>query len=421
MKIQTNLNNNKFVLWGVGNYGKAYLESDTNNTIIAIIDSDKELIGTYYNGIEIITLEHYIDHYNEYYIIISPNIHGQIVERLRSYNITKYFILPACPIESWFYSEFDFMPDLRDLSYDIMIGVYGNTLYSMALFWYLKSKNYDVRMIIDNSYESAFSYDKTVDFNITPWAMEITKLGKNDLLLYSNRGSKQEAILRRKMNCTVHNAYKLDTHDLGYGNEELAKFKNKHKGEKCFIVATGPSLNMDDLDTLNKNRVVTFSMNNIMPSFDKTQWRPDYYVIMDIKAISVWSDLVIETDIPNKFIDARKKSFWDKTFRNIENIYPIFSDSAFLQTDEHDMFEFSTDITKKIINGRTVTYTCIQMAVYMGFSEIYLLGVDFSYDKHKNVEDAHFSKDYYTDNYRSPKFHVSCLHQSPAGHKRNGR
>ena len=37
------------------------------------------------------------------------------------------------------------------------------------------------------------------------------------------------------------------------------------------------------------------------------------------------------------------------------------------------------DIAKCVSEGYTVTYSCIQMAVYMGYSEIYILGCDHNY------------------------------------------
>ena len=41
--------------------------------------------------------------------------------------------------------------------------------------------------------------------------------------------------------------------------------------------------------------------------------------------------------------------------------------------------KFSDNLAAKSYTGTTVTYTCMQLAAYMGFKEIYLLGVDFSY------------------------------------------
>ena len=40
--------------------------------------------------------------------------------------------------------------------------------------------------------------------------------------------------------------------------------------------------------------------------------------------------------------------------------------------------KFSDDLTEGIYSGTTVLYAMFQIAVYMGFKNIYLLGVDFS-------------------------------------------
>jgi hypothetical protein len=42
---------------------------------------------------------------------------------------------------------------------------------------------------------------------------------------------------------------------------------------------------------------------------------------------------------------------------------------------------FSDDPTIQLYEGNTVTYACIQLAVYMGYSEIYIIGVDHNYSK----------------------------------------
>jgi hypothetical protein len=56
-----------------------------------------------------------------------------------------------------------------------------------------------------------------------------------------------------------------------------------------------------------------------------------------------------------------------------------------------------------VYNGATVTYSCLQLAVNMGFKEIYLLGVDNSYSLalrkngelvQTNLEQDHFSPGY---------------------------
>ena len=45
-----------------------------------------------------------------------------------------------------------------------------------------------------------------------------------------------------------------------------------------------------------------------------------------------------------------------------------------------------------------VTYDAIQIAVYLGFKEIYLLGVDFSFCKDYKDKSNHFVENYYNKN-----------------------
>jgi len=56
--------------------------------------------------------------------------------------------------------------------------------------------------------------------------------------------------------------------------------------------------------------------------------------------------------------------------------------------------KFSEDFSRKAYEGWTVTYVCLQLAVYMGFKEIYLIGVDFNYSANLLDERNHFSPDY---------------------------
>lgn len=61
---------------------------------------------------------------------------------------------------------------------------------------------------------------------------------------------------------------------------------------------------------------------------------------------------------------------------NIEgvNYYPGCARRSYYEDQK-----FSNDITKVIYSGYSVMYDTIQIAVYMGFKEIYLIGADFSY------------------------------------------
>ena len=84
--------------------------------------------------------------------------------------------------------------------------------------------------------------------------------------------------------------------------QELLKFKDIHKGKRCFIVATGPSLRVQDLDKLHENGEICISMNRIFNIFDKTQWRPDYYMIGDMEMIEDLSEQIADLKLPYKLL-----------------------------------------------------------------------------------------------------------------------
>ena len=69
----------------------------------------------------------------------------------------------------------------------------------------------------------------------------------------------------------------------GYNDKKYSRIKqlkNVHKDQRCFIVCTGPSLTLSDVEKLEKE--ITFGVNSIVKLYNKTMWRPTYYGIIDV-------------------------------------------------------------------------------------------------------------------------------------------
>ncbi|MEH7401756.1 6-hydroxymethylpterin diphosphokinase MptE-like protein [Gottfriedia acidiceleris] len=159
---------------------------------------------------------------------------------------------------------------------------------------------------------------------------------------------------------------------------KLKQFKNIHKGERCFIVATGPSLLNSDLEKL-KNEI-TFSMNSIFLAFEETDWRPTYYGIQFTDLFKKYKNKIDHLDVRYKFIaNVISKQF------DVSDDYYIYPLDLLNHNMKHKRFhtKFSDDAYAVIYDGYTITYSLIQLAVYMGFNEIYLIGVDCNYSKDK--------------------------------------
>ena len=178
---------------------------------------------------------------------------------------------------------------------------------------------------------------------------------------------------------------------------KLAAYKGLYKGKRCFIVANGPSLNATDLDLLYRNNEITFGMNRIYKVFSQTNWRPTYYVCED-ELIAKQHEKEINTiKSKAKFIPIELNWFYDINIKNATFFHLNY------KKEKQYPYGFSTDISRQLDCRGTVTFSCMQLAAYMGFTEIYLLGVDHNYQKtidiNGNIVVDHSVKDYFCEGY----------------------
>lgn len=157
----------------------------------------------------------------------------------------------------------------------------------------------------------------------------------------------------------------------------LKEFHGKYSGKRCFITCTGPSLTIRDLESLNNEYV--FGMNSICLIHDKTDWKPDFFGIQDDHVYDKVADTLLKTD--NGVVFAPYDFFVSKGTPQ-DWIYFPFS-GAYHAYDRYYRGKFwswfSDDCYATVYGGFTITYSLMQLAVYMGFDEIYLIGADCSY------------------------------------------
>ncbi|MCI9078413.1 MAG: DUF115 domain-containing protein [Lachnospiraceae bacterium] len=160
----------------------------------------------------------------------------------------------------------------------------------------------------------------------------------------------------------------------------LLKMKGKYSRKRCFVLGNGPSLTAEDLELLKDE--ITFASNKIYRIFEKTSWRPTFLGLMD--------ESVAEQ---KGVLDGLNGFECEKKFALQESYYifrKLKGDICFLhgwyQRKYLDNPGFSDDLTKGVYCIATVTYMLIQIARYMGFDEIYLMGIDnkYAYSKLKD-------------------------------------
>ncbi len=184
--------------------------------------------------------------------------------------------------------------------------------------------------------------------------------------------------------------------------DRILLMKNKHKGEKCFIIGTGPSLTSSDLNVLNNNNIPCFGTHRIFTTFEKTDWRPTYYVAQDYALIEKIKNEIKNLNVDYKFLPA----YFSDTFGDSEKyMYFVLREYA----DSADKIHFSSEANKYICQGFTVAYASIQLAVWMGFSEIYLLGVDHNYSTYLSKDGKVISNNKITDYFGNENYRCDNL------------
>jgi hypothetical protein len=144
----------------------------------------------------------------------------------------------------------------------------------------------------------------------------------------------------------------------------LAELKDKHRGERCFIIGNGPSLKHTDLSKL-KNEF-TFGMNRFYLMFPELGFVTSYFVCINSLVIEQSAKELRELPMP-KFFSWRSRHLIQPT-----------ADTAFLHTTYLGA-KFSQDARQRLWEGATVTYVTLQLAFHMGFQQAILIGVDHTY------------------------------------------
>lgn len=158
--------------------------------------------------------------------------------------------------------------------------------------------------------------------------------------------------------------------------DKLLGLKNKFLGERCFIIGNGPSLNLIDLKKLKGE--YSFGVNSIFYK-EEEGFRPYFYTVEDSHVIEDNLYEICNFATQYKFIPTEYKHLIDRKFYEDIIFFPM--NTGFYQTysPNHETPRFSDDITKQIFCGQSVTIINLQLAFYMGFKYVYLVGMDFSY------------------------------------------
>lgn len=361
----------KFVVWGAGGRGKIAAEIFGEDRIIAFIDGNPDKIGTIFCNRPVIDFDQYKREYSMYAILISLAIGDSLAEALRKEDIF-FFYYNECPPELIGYGWQNAEKYRNKVSISpVKSAIYGDTLYSVLVYEFLTDTGCECVGLIHNKNLSENARKSFARMFPHIPVKQLSDIGEDTEILQtvSDYECSRELFGKR-----VKNIYDWKDCIKEYYNPRIAKLQNKYKNRRCFIVATGPSLTLEDLDRLYKNHEFCMSVNAVFYCFDQTKWRPDQYIAVDVDAIGHYTDSIRKMDVKEKFISDACIDFDYGSLSDEFYVYHSIYTASVLRQGL-----VSEDFAKYAYNTGTVTAVCLQLAMYEGFEEIYLLGCDCSY------------------------------------------
>ena len=179
-----------------------------------------------------------------------------------------------------------------------------------------------------------------------------------------NRISK--AIIRRSTNL-IDLFFWYFSKSAQLNKSKLRAFKDTHLNETCYLLANGPSLSKIDFTKLNKYPKI--GMNRIYLEENDGNIKIDYLVCINE---------LLNKQFADDFINAKGIKFMNWNSRK----YLSADNINYLKLNPQIKDRFSKNISKPISSGGTVTFACLQLAYYMGFRRVIIVGLDHNfYDK----------------------------------------
>ncbi|MEZ0359014.1 6-hydroxymethylpterin diphosphokinase MptE-like protein [Mycobacterium sp. SA01] len=192
---------------------------------------------------------------------------------------------------------------------------------------------------------------------------------------------------------------------------ELAGLNGMFAGRRCFVMGNGPSLLKCDLGLLKDE--VTIGSNAQYLSWDTMGFIPTFLTVED--------RLVAEDRAAELCALARPTKIFprDLLYCLRESRNTIFINFV---RDYQPFPRFTSDFQKIVYWGGTVSVLNLQLAYYLGCSEIYLIGFDHNYQVPKDVKDFvitsqgddvnHIHPDYFGKGYRWHDPNLARMEQS---------
>ncbi|MEM0466444.1 MAG: 6-hydroxymethylpterin diphosphokinase MptE-like protein [Candidatus Thermoplasmatota archaeon] len=157
-------------------------------------------------------------------------------------------------------------------------------------------------------------------------------------------------------------------------NSTLSSLHNIHKGKRGFLIGSGPSLNKTNLALLQNEHVI--GVNTLYRGLNRFKLSPEYWVVADGKLFQEnYKDLFALKNVQLFLTENAARKYLTKY--HFYHLYETAQPYVLRNLGSMNVYNtFSTDITKGIYSGGSSVINALQIAFFLGFQEIYLVGCD---------------------------------------------
>jgi len=173
-----------------------------------------------------------------------------------------------------------------------------------------------------------------------------------------------------------------------YNNVE--QYKNIHKDERCFILGSGPSIKETNLNLIKDE--IFIGVNTIIDITKHFDITFKYYAIVDSFDLPVYFKKLQNNNV-TLFLsgNASPKYLWKK-----EELDQYLQEDPVLTEYRGSLLQHKNNaignIKYGVYSGCTVIGFAIQLAYWMGFKEVYLLGCDCDYSNQKYFDGTELNR-----------------------------
>jgi hypothetical protein len=195
--------------------------------------------------------------------------------------------------------------------------------------------------------------------------------------------------------------------EMRISRERLRQLRGQYRGKRCFIMGNGPSLNKTDLTRLTSEYVFILNRGYLLLPQVGTQNK--FLVSVNRHVIEQFADEMKALTMP-RFISWHGRQH-----------VPLDERTMYLPAQGG--VDFSPNPTLLVYEGSTVTFVAMELAYWMGFQEVVLIGVDHNFttqgEAHKLVKSEGDDPNHFDPNYfgKGVNWQLPSLDQSEQSYR----